>query len=75
MNILLTGSGGFIGGNLKEYLKDWEHFDTEDDCSSYDEETRKKLSEEEIRYYELEEIGWSKNLKKLLTNQDVCVTI
>ena len=43
--------------NLKEYLKDWEHFNTEDDHSFYDEETRRKLSDEEIRYYELEEIG------------------
>ena len=43
--------------NLKSYLKDWEHFDTEDDRSFYDEETRKRFSDEEIRYYELEEIG------------------
>ena len=43
--------------NLKSYLKDWEHFDTENDRSFYDEETRKRFSDEEIRYYELEEIG------------------
>ena len=43
--------------NLKNYLKDWEHFDTEDDRFFYDEETRKRFSDEEIRYYELEEIG------------------
>ena len=43
--------------NLKNYLKDWEHFDTEDDRSFYDEETRKRFSDEKIRYYELEETG------------------
>lgn len=45
------------GDNLKDYLQDWEQYNTDADRDAYDEDERAKLRDERPRSYDLDVIA------------------
>ena len=43
-------------GNLRDYLQDWEQYNTEADRDAYDEDERARLRDERPRNYDLDEV-------------------
>lgn len=43
--------------SLRDYLRDWEQYETEIDLDVYDEDERAYLCDEQPRYYDLDEIS------------------